>query len=340
MTPLEVIFVVGLLFEVSTCQKEIYSHFHQDVTLHCDSQYQPLQCSRISWLYNRDSSETLGEAIKGTVKKTSRRANRLRLGTDCSLVIKNFSAEDVGLYTCRLDDTTTFDVRMYLSLFKVSPEPADFDPKRDDELSLECSLMRYRDLHSCPSSPLHWVDETGATITEGVERNSRGTDCLSYLKVKRQSGNNKKFTCQVLNKENIVEIEADYTPFLKDPIPDPTQDPGVGPGPSSNSSPDLKLIFIIVGVLVGVVLLLIIMAVVLIKHKKRDKVADVPKPTQQPDDPESNLTYVTVNHSKQQAFSNIRGVNEDAVTYSTVKSAVKMGKDDDPSSLYSTISKN
>ncbi|XP_041661849.1 uncharacterized protein LOC121521756 [Cheilinus undulatus] len=297
MAPLEVIFVVGLLFEVSTCQKEIYSHFHQDVTLHCDSQYQPLQCSRISWLYNRDSSETLGEAIKGTVKKTSRRANRLRLGTDCSLVIKNVSAEDVGLYMCRLDDTTTFDVRMYLSLFKVSPEPADFDPKRDDELSLECSLMRYRGLPSCPSNPLHWVDETGATITEGVERNSRGTDCLSYLKVKRQSGNNKKFTCQVLNKENIVEIEADYTPFLKDSIPDPTQDPGVGPGSDAGPSESsiLKARFIVVSVGLSALIITVVTVNIWTRTKgkqsqRNDKVVDE-------DDEDETVNYENIRAS-------------------------------------------
>uniref|UniRef100_A0A3Q3EHF0 Ig-like domain-containing protein n=1 Tax=Labrus bergylta TaxID=56723 RepID=A0A3Q3EHF0_9LABR len=86
----------------------------QDVTLPCGIKNQPPQCSRMSWLYNRDTSQTLTEASREKINEESLRADRLSLDSDCSLVIKHITAEDVGRYTCRLEQQLEFDVNVYL----------------------------------------------------------------------------------------------------------------------------------------------------------------------------------------------------------------------------------
>ncbi|XP_041660864.1 uncharacterized protein LOC121521175 [Cheilinus undulatus] len=202
---------------VVNSQEKIYHIFQpeQDATLPCGSPSSsgPLQCSDISWLYNRDPSETVMEASSGEVKQTSSRADRLSLDSNCSLVIKRVTAEDVGLYTCRRGDSDPYDINVYLSVFTVFPTLTRSDPWSPTEVRLECSLLRYRSLSSCQPNSLRWVNETGAVITDGVTESSRDADCFSDLNVTHQISNNGKFSCKAVNEENNVEIQADYTPF-------------------------------------------------------------------------------------------------------------------------------
>ncbi|XP_041661776.1 uncharacterized protein LOC121521698 isoform X2 [Cheilinus undulatus] len=170
----------------------------------------------MSWFYSRASSEAFTEANEGKVNPRSLRAGRLSLDSDCSLVIKRVTDEDVGLYTCHRNYDDRYGIRVYLSLFLISPKPTDSDPTSNNELQLECSLFRFRDLHLCPPYRLLWVNETGAEITDGVTETFRDEGCFSDLTVTRQSGHNKTFTCQVVDEENNVEVQADYTPVFTD----------------------------------------------------------------------------------------------------------------------------
>ncbi|XP_049445455.1 uncharacterized protein LOC125896693 isoform X28 [Epinephelus fuscoguttatus] len=170
-------------------------------------------CSSVTWLYNKNVSQTSTEVENGNVMKSSARAARLSVDTGCSLVINKVTAEDVGFYTCQQGRSTSQDVDIFLSVLSVSPSPPDADPKRDGEVTLECSLLRYSDHGPCPQNSFRWVNETGAALLgEGVGYKFLGqTECVSALTVKRQSGNNRKYTCQFVDN-NKVEIEADYTP--------------------------------------------------------------------------------------------------------------------------------
>ncbi|XP_041660869.1 uncharacterized protein LOC121521179 [Cheilinus undulatus] len=217
MALLELIFISVLQFGVVNSQEKIYRIFQpeQNATLPCGSPSSsgPLQCSDISWLYNRDPSETVMEASSGEVKQTSSRADRLSLNSNCSLVIKRVTAEDVGLYTCRRGGSDCSEVNVYLSVFTVFPTLTRSDPWSPIEVRLECSLLRYRGLSSCQPNSLRWVNETGAVITDGVTESSRDADCFSDLNVARQRVYNGKFSCQSANEENNKDIQGDYTPF-------------------------------------------------------------------------------------------------------------------------------
>ncbi|KAL7387820.1 hypothetical protein ABVT39_001980 [Epinephelus coioides] len=115
-----------------------------------------------------------------------------------------------------VDDVKLFfyaELTVYTCSLSVSPSQPDAEPKRDSEVTLECSLSRYRSLGPCPQNSVRWVNETGAVLSgEGVGyKFLRQTECVSALTVKRQSDNNRKYTCQFVDN-NKVEIEADYTP--------------------------------------------------------------------------------------------------------------------------------
>ncbi|XP_044185753.1 uncharacterized protein LOC122965663 [Thunnus albacares] len=170
-------------------------------------------CSTVYWLYSRDLSQTFGLVKNGNVNKSARAA-RLSLDTNCSLVINNITAEDVGYYSCR--QAQKLDIKVYLSIVTILPSPPDADPKTDGKVTLECSLLRFSGLTPCRPNSIRWVNETGTVLPgEGVTYEIiESMKCVSPLTVKRQSGHNRRYTCQVVDERNNVQIEVDYTPVF------------------------------------------------------------------------------------------------------------------------------
>ncbi|XP_046877524.1 uncharacterized protein LOC124468688 isoform X2 [Hypomesus transpacificus] len=73
-------------------------------------------CSSTTWIFN--SIELVGH---GVIRKNSGRAERLSLGSDCSLIVLSVKTEDVGHYTCRQyltegGDQSREDAVVYLSV--------------------------------------------------------------------------------------------------------------------------------------------------------------------------------------------------------------------------------
>ncbi|XP_038582497.1 butyrophilin subfamily 3 member A1-like isoform X2 [Micropterus salmoides] len=216
MSLLELILIFVLQFEGIFGEPTFYKIAGHDVILPCaTASSSNTTCSSVSWLYSRDLSETFNEVVNGKVQQTSPRAARLSLDKRCSLVIYNITAEDAGLYICRHGTNSDHDSFVHLSVLTISPSPPDADPKRDGNITLECSLLRYSDLPPCEQNSIRWMDETGTVLLgEGVGYKLLGQkNCVSFLSVKHQSGHNRRYTCQFV-KENNVEIEADYTPVF------------------------------------------------------------------------------------------------------------------------------
>ncbi|XP_035850926.1 uncharacterized protein LOC118493797 [Sander lucioperca] len=211
MARLELLLIFVIQFEgISGRESFLYKRPGQKAVLSCTTESSsPPTCSMVTWLYNRDQPETLTEVRNGKVTERSARAARLSVNTDCSLVINTITAEDAGQYICRQGGDTK-NVYTYLSVLTISPSPPDADPKRDGEVTLECSLIRID--HPCLENSIRWVDETGAELLgEGDGyRVLQQTDCVSRLTVKRQSGHNRKYTCQ-FGESSYIKIEADYT---------------------------------------------------------------------------------------------------------------------------------
>ncbi|XP_047428993.1 uncharacterized protein LOC124998619 isoform X2 [Mugil cephalus] len=211
MAFLEMILVLFLQFEgVRGGEVFVYYRPGSDVMLPCDHVLST--CYNISWFYNRDISKTIGEVDSGKVK-VSARASRLSLSSNCSLVINNVAAEDAGLYTCRPGRTNDLDTRVYLNILTISPSPADADPKMDGNVTLKCSLLRYGGLPRCQLNSIRWLNESGAELDGARFEVDGQKNCVSYLTVKHQSGDNSGYTCQFVDRGS-VKIEAHYTPVF------------------------------------------------------------------------------------------------------------------------------
>ncbi|KAK2855889.1 hypothetical protein Q5P01_004624 [Channa striata] len=240
-------------------------------------------CSNINWFYSRDGTQTRHMVVNGDVVENSVRSAKLSLTTNCSLLINNITAEDAGQYFCRLGEDNNRDVVTYLNVLMISASPPD--PSRDAEVTLTCSLERYKDLRPCGWDSIRWVDETGSVLLgDGVGyKFLRQTNCVSVLRVKHQN-HYRRFSCQFIDERKNLKIEGFYTSGFED---------------------DKTTIIVgaVVGGVVGVVLIIVI-TVVLIKHRKKTKVTeDVHQPAPTPDELEPNLTYVTITHDSPKASS-------------------------------------
>ncbi|XP_036943099.1 uncharacterized protein LOC119012953 [Acanthopagrus latus] len=270
MSLLGLIFFSVLQFEgVSGEVKYLYSRAGHYVILSCGraSSSDPT-CSHVTWLYDKDRPQTFTEVSGGKVKLDSVRAVRLSLDSSCSLIIKNITAEDAAFYTCRQGDYANYrDTSTYLSVLTISPSPPDADPKRDAEVTLECSLFRHIDLHHCPQNSIRWMDETRTVLLgEGEGYKFHGQkNCVSSLTVKRQSGHNRRYTCQVVDEENNVEIEAEYTPVFTGDHQSDT------PGPDSTNVP---LSSIMSTLRVAGLILMIVITVLVIRGTRSRKPPD------------------------------------------------------------------
>ncbi|XP_067429388.1 uncharacterized protein [Thunnus thynnus] len=242
------------------------THFYykpgDDAILSCDGvSSSDRVCSRVNWLYNRDLSQTFDLVQNGNVVKNSQaRAARMSLDTNCSLVI-NITAEDAGYYTCRL--SSKLDSAVLLSIITILPSPPDADPKTDGNVTLECSLLRFRSLGCRPNS-IRWVNETGTVLLgEGVGYEFMGqTNCVSVLTVKRQSGHNRRYTCQVVER-NKVQIEAHYTPDFTEGTSDDEPDKS-NTGSTTDWSP---LDYVMLTLHIAGLLLITVIVVLLIKGR-------------------------------------------------------------------------
>ncbi|XP_061580720.1 uncharacterized protein LOC133446722 isoform X2 [Cololabis saira] len=212
MTPRLQLFIT-LLLHFEGISGEYLHRAGDDFVLTNDIKSSYYQCSNVKWFHQ-------GIALNGdTIYKTAPGADRMSLSSNCSLTIKNITAEDAGHYYCRniddvvMNEVAFFSTRVYLSVLTVSPSPPDVDPGRDGNMTLHCSLVRdgyywFR----CDQNSIIWVDETGSVLPgEGDRFESGGkNNCVSDLMVKLQRGSKRSFTCQFVELGKVM-IDAEYT---------------------------------------------------------------------------------------------------------------------------------
>ncbi|XP_024147326.1 uncharacterized protein LOC112158283 [Oryzias melastigma] len=293
--------------------EHLYHRVGDDVPLPCRATSSSFPTSIVNWLYQKDKlARLIKEVQNGKVVQSSSRASRLSVSSDCSLFIRNITDQDAGFYVCRLGETHDFDGNLYLNTLSVSSDSPEVHPRGNGDVTLLCSLNRYDIRIPCKENSIIWRDERGSHLTGEVDGfEFRGqTNCVSVLTVKHQSGNNKRFTCQFIEDDN-VKIEAVYVLEFSE-------------SPQSST-------VIIIGAVVGLVLVLLVVFAVLFFRSRRAKTTkdqkkgtNFPKTTHQKSEPEtepdSDLTYAAVNHSKSRASSKITiKETEGEVTYSSIK---------------------
>ncbi|XP_053193428.1 uncharacterized protein LOC128377500 [Scomber japonicus] len=248
------ILILVLQFEGISGQRiTLFKRPGDDVTLPSDgASASDSACSTVTtWLYNRDRSRASIAVISPNVRIQSVRAARFRLDTNCSLHINNITDEDAGRYTRR--QANKVDINVNLNILTITPSPPDADPQGDGNITLRCTLLSFSE---CRSNSIRWVDETSSVLRgKGVGyKVTTQKDCASVLTVTRQSGPNRKYTCQRIDEMNNVQIEDHYTPVFKDP------------------PYDVKAVVVVVLLVVVVVVavVVVIITAVFIKFRKRD----------------------------------------------------------------------
>ncbi|XP_051745379.1 uncharacterized protein LOC127509978 [Ctenopharyngodon idella] len=191
----------------------------ENVRLPCNNDLS--DCNSTTWSYNRDSAAV--ELITGGKKmKDTERHERLTLGSDCSLNIKNVTEEDYGSYTCRQyvnDKQQGTDEHVYLHVLHVSVSPSsssssssqtEISPGRS--VTLSCQLYSYTRF-SCNSEGLQllWVNQAGVDLTTDSRYQISSDRCIITLTTTLlNEDDNREWRCQ-LTVRNQLQTSVRYT---------------------------------------------------------------------------------------------------------------------------------
>ncbi|XP_016305967.1 uncharacterized protein LOC107661041, partial [Sinocyclocheilus anshuiensis] len=139
-------------------------------------------CNSTTWNYNRFRHSATDELIAlGKKKNNTERHERLSLGPDCSLNIRNISTEDYGSYTCRQyvnGEQQGTDARVYLHVLHVSSSSSSSSQTEISagrSVTLSCQLYSYAgdycdDWISSERTELFWVNQAGVKLMRSNSR--------------------------------------------------------------------------------------------------------------------------------------------------------------------------
>ncbi|XP_043963106.1 uncharacterized protein LOC122825666 isoform X2 [Gambusia affinis] len=189
--------------EVQYTQVHLYHRAGDEAVLPCNRPSSSDSCSSVDWIYQRNKNMNRKQEVHKGMVQSSPRSARMSLDRNCSLIINNIMAEDVGRYSCG------YNTDVYLNMMIISSSPPDVDPTKNEEITLFCSLLRSRSSGFCPDKSFLWLDETGSELTGEGDGYKYGGQfgCVSSLTVNLQSS--RRFTCQFV-EGNKVKIEAHY----------------------------------------------------------------------------------------------------------------------------------
>ncbi|XP_016355148.1 uncharacterized protein LOC107698609 [Sinocyclocheilus anshuiensis] len=183
-------------------------------------------CRLTTWNYNRFSHSAAVELINLGIKKTDTESHeRLSLGSDCSLNIKNVTKEECGIYTCRQfvnDKQLGTDARVYLHVLYVSlssSSSSQTEISAGRSVTLSCQLYSYAGV-SCDDSvgsegiQLFWVNQAGVKLTRSDSRYQillSSDHCISSLNTTLlNEDHNREWRCNVTQRDQ-VKTSVTYT---------------------------------------------------------------------------------------------------------------------------------
>ncbi|XP_059211831.1 uncharacterized protein LOC131990734 [Centropristis striata] len=159
------LFVMLLLQFAEVTGQSVTVKAGDDVTLPCSSvMVDQDKCGQTSWLYSRHVLEATGELIRlGQISKdvvSKGKSYGLNTAADCSLVIRNVTAEDVGRYTCRQFSKSGEDSSVSLSVVIMD------EHQKDDKVTFFCSVVSYQ---ACGHT-VKWLYEGDESDMETIQR--------------------------------------------------------------------------------------------------------------------------------------------------------------------------
>ncbi|XP_067264272.1 uncharacterized protein [Chanodichthys erythropterus] len=196
----------------------------EDVRLPCNNALS--DCPSTTWNYNRFRHSVAVELItSGKKKKDTERHERLSLGSDCSLNIKNVTKEDPGFYSCRQyvnEQKQGTDAHVYLHVLHVSSSSSSSSSSQTEispgrSVTLSCQLYSYNG-ESCDnwtrSEEIHllWVNQAGVNLTTDsrYQISSSGLCIINLTTTLLKEDDNREWRCR-LTLRNQNKTSVTYT---------------------------------------------------------------------------------------------------------------------------------
>nr|XP_055067946.1 uncharacterized protein LOC129449186 [Misgurnus anguillicaudatus] len=194
----------------------VFSSSGENVTLACMNALS--DSTSTTWIYSKHLSGTVGLIEGGIKKKDIERAERLSLGSDCSLNIYK-TTEDHGQYTCQQyvnGQRHGIDTQVFLHVLHVSPSSAQTEMRSGSSVTLTCQLFTYN--NNCDSLiryegiQVFWMNQTDVNLqTDSRYHISSSGQCnITLTTILQNEDNNTKWRCLV-KKKNEIKISVSYT---------------------------------------------------------------------------------------------------------------------------------
>ncbi|XP_052411048.1 uncharacterized protein LOC127956843 [Carassius gibelio] len=219
---LGLIFLSSLLSGVSGVDYvHVFISSGEDVTLSCNNALH--DCKSTTWIYNRFRDSAAVELIHlGIKKKDTESHERLSLGSDCSLNIRNISTEDHGSYICQqwTDEggpRLRPDAGVYLHVLHVSSSHTEISAGLS--VTLFCQLYSYPRV-SCDDwtrserIQLFWVNQAGVKLNKSDSRyqiSFSSDHCIISLNTTLlNEDHNREWRCNVIHRDQF-KTSVTYT---------------------------------------------------------------------------------------------------------------------------------
>ncbi|XP_073728170.1 uncharacterized protein [Misgurnus anguillicaudatus] len=217
-------YINNLIYCVSgvSGKTHVFSSLGENVALPCINALSG--CTSTVWIYNKHWTTAGVELIYGGIKnKNIERAERLSLGSDCSLNIYKTTEEDCGQYTCQQyvnGQQHGTDAQAFLHVLYVSLSSIQTEMRSGSSVTLICRLFTYD--NSCDSLvrseglQLFWVNQAGVYLqTDSRYHILSSGPCIKILSTTLlNEDNNTELRCLV-KKKNETKTSASYTVKFK-----------------------------------------------------------------------------------------------------------------------------
>ncbi|XP_073667809.1 uncharacterized protein [Paramisgurnus dabryanus] len=204
-------------------ETHVFSSSGENVTLPCNNDL--FDCTSTTWDYSKHRSSVTVELVNGGIKKINvKRAERLSLGSDCSLNIYKTTKEDRGQYTCRqyVNRQTHTDAQIFLHVLHVSLSSIQTEMRSGSSVTLTCQLFTYGNhcdgLVHIEGIQLFWVNQADVNLQTDSRYQilSPGKCIITLTTTLLNEDNNRKWRCLV-KKKNDIKTSASYTVKFKGP---------------------------------------------------------------------------------------------------------------------------
>ncbi|XP_073701794.1 uncharacterized protein [Garra rufa] len=198
----------------------VFINSGENVRLPCNNALP--DCKSTTWTYISHSAtvELIGLGIK---KKDTERHERLSLGSDCSLNIKNITKEDYGSYSCRQyvnDKQQGTDARVFLHVLHVSSSSSQTEISPGSSVSLSCQLYSYShkgvscdDWIRSEGIELFWMNQAVVKLTISDSRYQilfSSGQCIIALTTTLLNEDNRELKCEVTHGDQVNSSDT-YT---------------------------------------------------------------------------------------------------------------------------------